>query len=204
MSRRAPDGHDDGYRRKPGDGGRVLWGRVVILGLALVLMFFLGRCTAGADADGEQEVERLEQRVDELEQDNLSLREQLEAARAGGTESGDGEESGGEAGDDASGGDDSDDSDADGSDGTEDGAEDDGDEGSAEGASDDEQASDEGGDGEGVRTHEVQRGESLYRLAERYYGDGDKFRVIARANGLRTDEPIHPGQTLEIPPDPDA
>ena len=34
-------------------GGRILWGRVGVLGLAVLLFFLFGRCTAGGGVDPE-------------------------------------------------------------------------------------------------------------------------------------------------------
>lgn len=51
----------------------VLWGRVIVLGVALLLVFLLGRATGGAS---DSEVEQLQQRVESLQAQNS----QLEAA----------------------------------------------------------------------------------------------------------------------------
>jgi nucleoid-associated protein YgaU len=49
--------------------------------------------------------------------------------------------------------------------------------------------------------HVVQEGETLFRLAQHYYGDGDKFGDIYRANRdvLKTPEQLTPGTVLFIP-----
>ena len=49
--------------------------------------------------------------------------------------------------------------------------------------------------------HRVARGESLYRIAERYYGEGDAWRRIAEANPERVDEDgrVRAGDELVIP-----
>jgi nucleoid-associated protein YgaU len=49
------------------------------------------------------------------------------------------------------------------------------------------------------KTHTVGSGDTLFGLARRYYGDGTKFRRIAEANGLDTDEPLRVGRDLKIP-----
>ena len=52
------------------------------------------------------------------------------------------------------------------------------------------------------RSHTVSMGESLSKIAKRYYGDANKWRVIYDANrsvvGANPDL-IHPGQVLTIP-----
>lgn len=57
----------------------------------------------------------------------------------------------------------------------------------------------------------VIRGDTLFGIAQRFYGDGNKFPVIAQANGIADPDRIFPGQVLRIPdltppdpgPDPD-
>jgi nucleoid-associated protein YgaU len=47
--------------------------------------------------------------------------------------------------------------------------------------------------------HKVEAGESLWKLAERYYNDGDKWVEIAKANNLENPSLIASGQELTIP-----
>ncbi len=56
-----------------------------------------------------------------------------------------------------------------------------------------------------TRHHVVQEGETLFSLAEQYYGDKDKAVVIYRANRevLNTPEQLTPGTDLKIPDLPD-
>lgn len=51
------------------------------------------------------------------------------------------------------------------------------------------------------RTYEVQKGDSLWAIAERFYGDGTKWPKIHEANKDRIDNPdvIQPGWELTIP-----
>lgn len=49
------------------------------------------------------------------------------------------------------------------------------------------------------RTHQVQVGDSLDRLAARYYGDSTQWRRIASANGVRDPLALRPGTILAIP-----
>jgi nucleoid-associated protein YgaU len=50
-------------------------------------------------------------------------------------------------------------------------------------------------------TYTVERGDTLWGIAEEYYGNGSEWPRIARANGLPTrgDPIIRPGQELYIP-----
>ena len=52
----------------------------------------------------------------------------------------------------------------------------------------------------GYREHVVQRGDTLWAIAEAAYGRGDRFSLIVRANPQITDpDVIHAGQVLRIP-----
>ncbi|CAN5322848.1 hypothetical protein BH18GEM1_BH18GEM1_12270 [soil metagenome] len=55
--------------------------------------------------------------------------------------------------------------------------------------------------GIGQKTYTVQSGDSLWKIAERHYGDGNRWRQIFEANQDQIEDPdvIHPGQTLMIP-----
>lgn len=57
------------------------------------------------------------------------------------------------------------------------------------------------GDTQGQRTYVVQPGDNLYGIAIEMYGDGSKFRRIAEANGIDSDDTLVVGQELVIPPD---
>ncbi len=47
--------------------------------------------------------------------------------------------------------------------------------------------------------HEVQKGESLSMIAQKYYGDYKKYDVIADYNDLKDATMVKPGQTIRIP-----
>ncbi len=48
--------------------------------------------------------------------------------------------------------------------------------------------------------HTVAEGDSLYKIAKQYLGNGNEFRKIVAANpGLTEESPIRPGQKLRIP-----
>ncbi len=62
--------------------GRVLWGRVVVLGVALLLAFLLGRATTGGDGGvSETRFENVSRERDELAAEVADLRAELEAAQ---------------------------------------------------------------------------------------------------------------------------
>ena len=50
-----------------------------------------------------------------------------------------------------------------------------------------------------ARTYTVESGDSLWAIAERFYGDGSKYQVIADASGISNPDLIQPGQVLTIP-----
>jgi nucleoid-associated protein YgaU len=50
-----------------------------------------------------------------------------------------------------------------------------------------------------ARTYTVESGDSLWAIAERFYGDGSKYQVIADASGIPNPDLIQPGQVLTIP-----
>lgn len=49
------------------------------------------------------------------------------------------------------------------------------------------------------RTHVVQRGESLYDIAKKYYNNGSAWPKIAAANPKMNPKAIKPGDTVQIP-----
>lgn len=49
------------------------------------------------------------------------------------------------------------------------------------------------------RTYTVVSGDTLWAIAERFYGDGSKYPQIAEASGVPNPDLIHPGQVLTIP-----
>jgi len=50
-----------------------------------------------------------------------------------------------------------------------------------------------------VRTYTVESGDTLWAIAERFYGDGSKYQAIADASGIPNPDLIQPGQVLTIP-----
>lgn len=49
-----------------------------------------------------------------------------------------------------------------------------------------------------MKIHTVKTGDSLWGIAKKYLGDGNRFKEIQRANGLK-DTLITPGMVLKIP-----
>jgi LysM repeat protein len=52
---------------------------------------------------------------------------------------------------------------------------------------------------EQARTYTVVSGDTLWAIAERFYGDGNKYPQIAEASGISNPDLIKPGQVLTIP-----
>ena len=66
----------------------------------------------------------------------------------------------------------------------------------------DEKTSDSGGDAfDATQWHEVKKGETLWKIAEQYYGDGSLHTKIFEANKDTLKDPnlIRVGQRLRIP-----
>lgn len=53
----------------------------------------------------------------------------------------------------------------------------------------------------GATTYTVEAGDSLWKISQKLYGDGNQWRRIYEANRDTIKDPdlIHPGQTLTIP-----
>lgn len=50
-----------------------------------------------------------------------------------------------------------------------------------------------------ARTYTVESGDTLWAIAERFYGDGNRYQAIADASGIANPDLIQPGQVLTIP-----
>lgn len=50
-----------------------------------------------------------------------------------------------------------------------------------------------------TRTHIVVRGDTLWGIAQKYYGNGNRYKDIAKANNISNPDIIHVGQKLLIP-----
>jgi LysM domain. len=53
-------------------------------------------------------------------------------------------------------------------------------------------------DNKGNRTYTVQKGDTLWRIAEKELGRGTRYPEIKKLNGLTSDT-IYPGQVLKLP-----
>ena len=50
-----------------------------------------------------------------------------------------------------------------------------------------------------MKTYTVQRGDSLFKIAQKFYGDGNLYGVLAAYNGLENPNVLEVGQVLRIP-----
>lgn len=57
-----------------------------------------------------------------------------------------------------------------------------------------------GGGSDGWRIHIWKKGDTLYKLAKRYLGNGKRWREIAKANKIKNPKKIKVGTRLRIPP----
>lgn len=55
-----------------------------------------------------------------------------------------------------------------------------------------------------MQTYTVKEGDSLSKISEKFYGNWSGVDAIAKANGITNINLIHPGQTLNIPPNAGA
>lgn len=147
---------------------RVLWGRVGVYGASLLLMFLLGSCVGGRGEASEAEVAALKEEVAELTRQNTMLEDQIAAM-----------------GSSASAADDRPRISTEETEAPVEGEEAEATEGAVAGSGE-------------TRTYEVQSGDTLTSIAQRMYGDSQKFGLIADANDL--DGQLVVGQELIIPP----
>jgi nucleoid-associated protein YgaU len=164
-------------------GGRVLWGRMAVYGVTLLLAFLLGSCVGGWGQVDRDELTEANKEIARLQTEVISYEETLEAMSANAADPPrvpiEDEGVAGTEGD------------------------------AATGATEGETAGDEADDtvdGEAAatgetRTYTVQEGDTLYIIAQRMYGDGQKFPLIAEANDLSRDTPLRVGNELVIPPE---
>lgn len=182
----------------PPPGVQILWGRVLVLFLALALAFWLGTTFAG---DGEADAAIAEQRdeIARLEAQIVAMEAEMAAldAAAARTASPAPRTRGGGADDAATPtpgrqGDTGRASEQAGGDGGDQGAD----------ASEAADARSGGGEQQGGERYVIESGDSLASIAQEVYGDPTRWRDIARANDL--DEPygLTVGQTLRIPASP--
>jgi LysM repeat protein len=162
------------YEQEEPYEARILWGRLGVYVGSLVLAFILGSCVSGGEYS-QSDIDELNQRIKDLAAENTDLENTIARMSATGTADRP------RVADDTT--DEVDDA----------GAE-------AEGDDGEEPASD--GDGTGqTTTYTVESGDTLYEIAQKVYGDGSKFGLIAEANGIDTSNRLTVGQELTIPPE---
>lgn len=184
-----PEFEDEPYR-----GTQILWGRVVVLLLALALAFWLGT-TFGGDASARNQIADQRAEITKLESQIASLEAEVAAVDAGGAQPEEDSRPASEATDE--GGDDADGGGEDG--GGEDGG---GEDGGGEGESADaESEAVEEADSDG-NEYVIQSGDSLASIAQEVYGDPTLWRQIAQANDLTEPYALTVGDTLDIPEQP--
>ena len=49
------------------------------------------------------------------------------------------------------------------------------------------------------QSYTVKAGDTLFQIAQQFYGDGNQWQKIASANGNLAPESLQPGQVLTIP-----
>lgn len=162
-------------------GGRILWYRVGLAAFIALLIFGLGRCTAGGGDVSQAEfdavvTERASAQDALAERDSTiaALQQELQNERADAVDDG-------------------------ATPGTPGGASPE--PGGTEPVLDPEDAPT---DEQGNRIYEVQSGDTLSTIAEAVYGDPRAFGIIAQANNLSGSSPLQVGQELIIPPNPDG
>lgn len=177
-----PDFTDEPYR-----GTQILWGRVIVLLLALALAFWLGT-TFGGDTSAQGQIEDQRAEIARLESQVAALEAEVAAVDAGG----------GEAGDDARDPRPTEPEEDEQDGGDEEGG---GDEDAAEPAQDETGTTRTNAEGD-TTEYVVQSGDSLAAIAQEVYGDPTLWREIAQANDLEEPYSLTVGDTLDIPEQP--
>lgn len=49
-----------------------------------------------------------------------------------------------------------------------------------------------------TNTYTVQKGDTLWKIAKKYLGDGSKYTALVQLNGLKNANLIHPGQVIRL------
>ncbi|HSJ43600.1 MAG TPA: LysM peptidoglycan-binding domain-containing protein [Euzebyales bacterium] len=170
----------DRYEDQP-QGTQILWGRVLVLLLALALAFWLGT-TFGGDGPAQQELTAQRNEIARLEAQIATMEAELAAVDAGGMPS---EDAAGDAASEAA-------VDADTT-------------AQRDDASDapSENGQQRRGDAqERDQRYVIQSGDSLASIAQEVYGDPTRWREIARANNLEEPYALTVGASLRIPDAP--
>jgi nucleoid-associated protein YgaU len=75
--------YDYDYDEAERYGGRVLWGRIAVYGVAFVLVFVIGSWWGGRGAADEERVVELQAQVEALQAENRDLQDTVDAMSAG-------------------------------------------------------------------------------------------------------------------------
>lgn len=160
----------------------VLWGRVVVLGVVLLLVFLLGRATSSSSAEVEELQERLSDREAEIDQLVAANREAAEASPSPAAE----ESPGGEA---VAGGETS---------------------GGATGGTTSPAPTGTASPSPGAaanteaQTYTVRSGDNFSSISNRFYGSASFARCIQMANQVTDASSLQTGKSITIPPKPAA
>lgn len=160
------------YDDEPYHGTQILWGRVLVLLLALALAFWLGT-TFGGDASAQVQLEEQRAEIVKLESQIESLEAEVAAVDAGGRP--DEQPAASEPASESA---------------------------AAKPAAASEAPEDDKKNDEKTEEYVVQSGDSLASIAQQVYGDPTLWREIARANDLREPYALRVGETLEVPEQP--
>lgn len=155
----------------------VLWGRVVVLGVVLLLVFLLGRATSSSSAEVEELQERLSDREAEIDQLVAANRE---AAEASPSPAADESPAGEETGDGTTGGTTSPAPTVTAS--------------PSPGAAANTEA----------QTYTVRSGDNFSSISNRFYGSASFAKCIQMANQVTDASSLQTGKSITIPPKPAA
>ncbi|HEX6255874.1 MAG TPA: LysM domain-containing protein [Euzebyales bacterium] len=168
----------------PPAGTQILWGRILVLLLALALVFWLGTTFSGDEAMRQQVAEQRDE-IARLEAQIAAMEAEMAAAEAGGGQA-QGTATGSEAAATAA-------PRRNGNGGQRD-------DGGANNTGDGTAAGGNGGATEPTGTrYIVESGDSLASIAQEVYGDPTRWRDIARANDLQEPFALTVGEALLIP-----
>lgn len=155
----------------------VLWGRVVVLGVVLLLVFLLGRATSGSSAEVQDLQERLEDREAEIDQLEAANRE---AANATPTDAAPADGTAGGTADGTTGGTTT----------------------TTVTPTASPTVTPTAAANTEAQTYTVKSGDNLGRISTRFYGTVSLARCIQDANQITDASKIQVGKSLTIPPKP--
>ncbi|CAN5748733.1 hypothetical protein BH23ACT12_BH23ACT12_14360 [soil metagenome] len=157
----------------------VLWGRVVVLGVVLLLVFLLGRATGGSSAEVAELQERLSDREAEIDQLEAADREAAEASPSpAATESPAGEAAAGGEGETTG--------------------------GTTTSPSPGASPSPSVAANTEAQTYTVRSGDNFSSISNRFYGSASFGKCIQMANQIAEARSLQTGKSITIPPKPAA